>query len=267
VDGEGGQRRPIQGVVALLISVGGSLVARALARELAVARLQSDFVAAVSHEFRSPLTAMKHLVEMLDQGAVQNDERRREYYRVLGGETERLHQMVETLLNFGRMEAGKAEYRFESLEVGALVEQVAAAFGDGVNVRERLTMSVAGPPVRVSADREALSRALWNLLDNAVKYSPPAAPLEVAVDAGAGAVSIRVRDHGPGIPAEERKQIFGKFFRGAMAKTTGVKGTGLGLATVQHIVRAHRGKVVVDSTPGEGSTFTIVLPALKEETS
>jgi signal transduction histidine kinase len=247
-------------VVGLLISVGGFLVARALARELAVARLQSDFVAAVSHEFRSPLTAMKHLVEMLDQGAVPSEDRRRQYYHVLSGETDRLHQMVENLLNFGRMEAGKAEYRFEHLDIRALVEQVVSAFADGANVRERLTMSVVGPPVRVNADGEALSRALWNLLDNAAKYSPDTAPLQVALEASAETVSISVRDRGPGIPPTERKQIFAKFYRGAEAKTSGVKGTGLGLATVQHIVRAHRGRVVVDSTPGEGSTFTIELP-------
>jgi hypothetical protein len=102
-------------VVGLLIVVGGFLVARALARELAVARLQRDFVAAVSHEFRSPLTSMKHLIEMLDQGAVPSDERRQRYYQVLNSEADRLREMVENLLNVGRMEAGKAEYRFERL--------------------------------------------------------------------------------------------------------------------------------------------------------
>lgn len=252
-------------IVGVLIVVGGVLVGRALSRELAVARLQSDFVAAVSHEFRSPLTSMKHLIEMLDQGAVQSEDRRRQYYRVLNGEAGRLHQMVENLLNFGRMEAGKAEYRFERLEARELTEQVAAEFGGQLVSRARLVIVVQGEPVYVRADREPLSRALHNLLDNAAKYSPPSAPIRLTVAANATMVSIRVQDEGPGIPADERKMIFTKFYRGAEAKTSGAKGTGLGLATVQHIVGAHHGEILVESTPGHGSTFTIVLPVAKEQ--
>jgi signal transduction histidine kinase len=254
-------------VVGLLIVSGGFLVARALGRELAVARLQSDFVAAVSHEFRSPLTSMKHLIEMLDQGAVSSEERRQQYYHVLNGEADRLHQMVENLLNFGRMEAGKAEYRFERLDARALVEQVATDFGGQLISRDRLIVDVQGGPVRVNADREALSRALRNLLDNAAKYSAPTAPIRLAIDANAKTASIHVRNEGPGIPADERKMIFTKFYRGAGAKQSGVKGTGLGLATVQYIVRAHHGDVLLDSSPGQGSTFTIALPIAKEEMS
>jgi len=254
-------------VVGLLIVVGGFLVARALARELAVARLQRDFVSAVSHEFRSPLTSMKHLIEMLDQDAVPGEDRRRQYYRVLNAEADRLHKMVEDLLNFGRMEAGKAEYRFARLDVRALAGQVASDFAGQLAPPDRLEVSVAGPPSFVDADREALARAIRNLLDNAAKYSPPAAPIRLGIDEGAGTVSLSVRDEGAGIPAVEQKMIFTKFYRGADATRSGVKGTGLGLATVQHIVRAHHGDVRVDSAPGRGSVFSIVLPHAKEPMS
>lgn len=254
-------------VVGLLIVVGGFLVARALARELAVARLQRDFVSAVSHEFRSPLTSMKHLIEMLDQDAVPSEDRRRQYYRVLNAEAERLHKMVEDLLNFGRMEAGKAEYRYERLDVRALAGQVASEFAGQLVPPDRLDVSVAGPPSFVNADREALARAIRNLLDNAAKYSPPEAPIRLGVDEGPGTVSIRVCDEGAGIPADEQKMIFTKFYRGADATRSGVQGTGLGLATVQHIVRAHNGDVRIDSAPGRGSAFSIVLPHAKEPVS
>lgn len=252
-------------VVGLLIVVGGFLVAQALARELAVARLQSDFVAAVSHEFRSPLTSMKHLIEMLEQGAVTSDERRQRYYQILNGEADRLREMVETLLNFGRMEAGKAEYRFEHLDARALVRQVAADVEDQLMSRDRLMVSADGPPVCVSADREALSRALRNLVDNAAKYSPATAPIELALEADDKTLRIHVRDQGPGIPAGEQKMIFTKFYRGAGTASSGVKGTGLGLATVHYIVRAHHGDVLVESSPGQGSTFTIRLPVARDK--
>ena len=112
----------------------------------------------------------------------------------------------------------------------------------------------------VKADREALAQALWNLLDNAVKYSGDSAVVHVEVEAG-NQVAIRVLDQGFGISPSEKDRIFRKFVRGSSAKTRGVKGTGIGLAMVKHIVSAHTGKVFVESEPGKGSTFTILLPS------
>ena len=112
----------------------------------------------------------------------------------------------------------------------------------------------------VNGDREALAQALWNLLDNAVKYSADSSIIQVKVEAG-NQVAIRVRDHGVGIPQSERSRILRKFVRGSSAKACGIKGTGIGLAMVKHIVDAHGGKVLIDSEPGKGSTFTIQLPA------
>jgi signal transduction histidine kinase len=249
----------------LLFVSGGVLVTRALSRELAVARLQSDFVAAVSHEFRSPLTSMKHLVEMLAAGAVPNETRRQRYYDVLSNETDRLRRLVEDLLNFGRMEVGKAKYRFERVDIRTLVREVAAEFQSGAEAGPRLVMTIDGPAVGVIADREALTRAIRNLLDNAAKYSPETAPIELEVHGDPTAVSIHVRDQGPGIPLAEQKRIFTKFYRGAGAMAAGIHGTGLGLATVVHLVRAHHGTVRVDSAAGAGSTFTIRLPVAGEE--
>jgi signal transduction histidine kinase len=254
-------------MMGVLVLVGSYFTARAAARELAVARLQSDFVSAVSHEFRTPLTSLRHLTELLEGGIVSDEERRRQYYSALGRESARLHRLVESLLSFGRMEAGAIEYCFEAVNPSELVGDVVAEFQNEVSMEGRrveLTSDGAAPAVR--ADREALGRALWNLLDNAVKYSPACPTVWVDLAREGERVAIRVRDQGLGIPAEEQKEIFRKFVRGAAAKAASVKGTGIGLALVQHIVQAHGGEVRLESQPGRGSTFTILLPVGDQKT-
>ncbi len=259
-------RRPLVlaslAMMALLVLGGGYFVTRAVTRELAVARLQTDFVSTVSHEFRSPLTAMRHLTELLAGGIVISEARRREYYAVLAHETGRLHRLVENLLNFRRMEAGAIEYRFEPLDPTDLVRQVVAEFQQEIAADEhRIELKTNGAMPSIHADPEALGRALWNLLDNAAKYSPESPLIWVDLGCEGQRVAIQVRDRGQGIPAAERKTIFDKFVRGATAKASGVEGAGIGLSMVHHIVRAHGGDVQLESEPGRGSTFTILLPA------
>ena len=248
-------------MMGIIVLMGAYFTARGVARELAVSRLQSDFISAVSHEFRTPLTSMLHLTDSLDRGIVSDESRLRQYYAALAHETMRLHRLVDSLLNFGRMEAGAFEYRFEPVDLAVLVEDVVGEFrkesaSSGHRIEIRADRSL--PPLQV--DREALSRALWNLLDNAVKYSPGRPAIWVDLARERKYVALRVRDQGPGIPAEEKKRIFKKFIRGAAARASNVKGTGIGLATVRHTVRAHGGEVRVESPPGEGTTFTILLP-------
>ena len=259
-------RRPLLltslAMMALLVLGGGYFVTRAVTRELAVARLQTDFVSAVSHEFRSPLTAMRHLTELLAGGIVTSEERRRQYYAVLARETERLHRLVENLLNFRRMEAGAFEYRFEPLDPADLVREVVAEFQQEITTNEhRIELQANGAMPAIRADREALGRALWNLLDNAAKYSPESPLIRVDLACEDQRVAIQVRDRGQGIPVTEQKTIFDKFVRGATSKASSVEGAGIGLSMVHHIVRAHGGDVRLDSEPGRGSTFTILLPA------
>jgi signal transduction histidine kinase len=249
-------------MMGVLVLVGGYFTARAVTRELAVARLQSDFVSAVSHEFRTPLTSMRHLTELLEGGIVSEEDRRRQYYAALSHETMRLHRLVESLLNFGRMEAGALEYRFESVNPAELVGDVVTEFQKEISAGgHRIELSADSAVPRVRADREALARALWNLLDNAVKYSPGRPAVSVDLARAGDSVAIRVRDQGPGISANEQRVIFKKFVRGAAAQASNVKGTGIGLAIVQHIVQAHGGEICVESQLGNGSTFAILLPA------
>ncbi len=249
-------------LVAILVSAAAWLIARTFAREMAVAQLQSDFVAAVSHEFRTPLTSLRQLSEAFSGDRALDDGRRRRYYEALERATHRLDKLVSGLLDFGRMEAGAKVYRMEAVDPFGLVSSLVEEFQRDVEsrgYRVELHRDEEIPPV--AGDPEALGRAVWNLLDNAVKYSPDSKTVWVEVTRQDGRVAIRVRDRGLGIPPAEQKEILRKFVRGSAAGRAGVKGTGIGLTMAQHIVRAHHGRLLVESAPGEGSTFTIVIPA------
>ena len=225
-----------------------------------VARLQSDFVAAVSHEFRSPLSSLRQISEMLTEDRLPSEKARRESYSVLARESERLQHLVEGLLEFGRFDAGRAVYHFESLELRGFLHALVADFQERVAaLGYRVELNLPDADVHVHADREALSRAVWNLLDNAVKYSPDSRTVWVDVEAKEHRVSIAVRDSGFGIPVNEQREIFEKFVRGSESKARRIKGTGIGLAMVRHIIHAHGGEILLTSEPGKGSRFTMVL--------
>jgi signal transduction histidine kinase len=252
------------GVMILFLVAGTYFIARAIRREMEVSRMQSDFVSAVSHEFRSPLTSIRQLSEILELGRVPSDERRQVYYTTLVRETQRLQRLVEALLNFGRMEAGARAYRFEEIETASLVHRVAGEFDAQLASGRRIELHGPEATCAINADPDALSVVLRNLIDNALKYSPEHPAIWVQWGAERAQVAIQVRDAGLGITAAERRAIFRKFVRGTAAATANVKGSGVGLAMVKHIIAAHHGEIRVDSTPGVGSTFTVVLPALEQ---
>jgi two-component system, OmpR family, phosphate regulon sensor histidine kinase PhoR len=204
---------------------------------------------------------MRQLSEILAFGRVPSEERRQVYYETLVRETGRLQRLVEALLNFGRMEAGARLYRFEELDAAALVETVVSEFEPHMAGQGR-HIEMKGMPAqcRIEADPEAISVALRNLVDNAIKYSPAQPTVWVEWDVKDEFVAIRVRDRGPGIAESEKKAIFRKFVRGSAAAAANVKGSGVGLAMVRDIVIAHRGQITVASAPGLGSTFTMLLP-------
>jgi len=248
-------------IMVMFLIAGAYFIARAIRGDLAVARMQSDFVSAVSHEFRSPLTSIRQLSEILALGRVPNDDRRRVYYETLVRETTRLQRLVEALLNFGRMEAGVRRYRFEPLDAAALVSRVAAEFEPQIApFGRRIKVGGCAGECTIDADPEAISVALRNLVDNALKYAPECPTVEVQWGVKDSQVAISVRDRGPGIPDAEKRAIFRKFVRGSAAEKANVKGSGVGLAMVRHIVAAHGGDVTVASEPGAGSIFTILLP-------
>jgi len=239
---------------------GAYIVVRALRKEFALARMQEDFVAAVSHEFRTPLTTLSQITESLEDGRVANEEKRLSYYRSLSRATRRLHRLVEDLLDFRRMQSGALLYQRARVNVREFTGQVVADFQREAGERGFQVSAVSGPDVDVLADREALSRALWNLLDNAVKYSGDARSVELDARCRGRVVEWSVRDHGVGIPERERPLVFQKFYRGDQARRAGIRGTGIGLAMVDQIVTAHGGRVSLASEVGAGSVFTISIP-------
>ena len=250
-------------ILAFLIPSTGYLVVRAVNRELSLARQQAAFVSAVSHEFRSPLTSLIHLTSLLRSDFQPSAERRRQYYDTLAGETERLRRFVDTLLDFGRIQAGAARYQLTAVDpasiVGAVIEEFRRHAACGTHP-VMLSADASLPPVAM--DVEAFGRALWNLLENAAKYSPDHQPIAVRVERIDRRVAVRVTDRGAGIPPSEQPHIYEQFFRGRSASESAVKGTGVGLAVVEHIVQGHHGEIQLESTVGAGSTFTVLLPTI-----
>ncbi|HUB08258.1 MAG TPA: HAMP domain-containing sensor histidine kinase [Myxococcales bacterium] len=234
-----------------------------LRRGATLSRLQTDFVNKVSHDLRTPLTSIRMFVDTLQMGRIQEPERVQECLDVLAAETARLSAMIDRLLGWARMEAGKRTYQTEPERVSVIVDNALAAFqaqrlqGPAVDLRREVPEGLPD----VDVDLAAMSEALLNLLHNAYKYTGQDKRIEVRARAVPGAVEIDVTDNGPGIAPREQKRIFEKFYRGQEA-ASGVEGSGLGLAIVERIVQAHRGSVSVHSDVGKGTTFRVKLPAL-----
>jgi two-component system phosphate regulon sensor histidine kinase PhoR len=251
-------------LLAGMVLTANYLIIRAVKHERAVARLQTDFVATVSHEFRTPLTALRQFTDMLreheGQAPEQGKDRRMVCYDAQSRATNRLTRLVESLLDFGRMEAGIRRYTFERRDCTEFVRQVVQDFRDPAGAAGFRVEFSGNGSASIEADGESLFRAIWNLLDNAVKYSPGRDSIAVGLHRHGGNVRIAIRDYGIGVPAHEHSAIFSKFQRGEQVRIRGIKGTGIGLTMVDEIVRAHHGRIEVKSEPGKGSTFTIILP-------
>ncbi len=252
------------GIAVAVLLTSSYFVFRSASREIQVARLQSDFVAAVSHEFRSPLTSIRHLTELLSTDRVPDEASRRKFYGVLASESARLQRLVEQLLDFRRLGSRTFEFKREPIAPARWLRGVAADFRNQITAQGRdleLTINGIGGEGRVLiGDHEALSRAVHNLLENAVNYSPDCTTVWLDMTDDGNELQIRVRDRGVGVDKHDMERIFEKFVRGGAADELGTRGTGLGLAMVRQIVEGHGGAVELASEPGRGSTFTIRLP-------
>jgi signal transduction histidine kinase len=196
---------------------------------------------------------------------VPSEEKAHQYYRVINKESHRLTQLINNILDFSRIEAGRKEYRFAPTDVARVVREVIESYRFQIEQQGfALQVEVDEDLPHVPADEEALGQALINLVNNAIKYSRESKTIHIGVRReGSKAVLVSVTDTGIGIPRGEQKKIFEKFFRGEDSLVHETKGSGLGLALVRHIMEAHGGQVEVESTPGKGSTFTLVLPVGK----
>jgi signal transduction histidine kinase len=248
----------------IMLGAGLILVYSNVRRELHLSRLKSDFVANVSHELKTPLALIRLFAETLELGRVPSEEKARQYYRVINKESQRLTQLINNILDFSRIDAGRKEYRFGPTDVGRIVNEVLEAYRFQIEQQGfTLEVHVADDLPEVFADKEALGQALLNLVNNAIKYSRDDKYLRLDVRREGDKILLSVTDRGIGVAKGEQKKIFEKFYRAENSLVHETKGSGLGLALVQHIMQAHGGSVEVESAPGKGSTFTLVLPIKK----
>jgi len=252
--------------VDLLMLGGLYLIYTNVKREVHLARLKSDFVANVSHELKTPLALIRLFAETLELGRVASPVRAQEYYRVINKESQRLTQLINNILDFSRIEAGKKQYRFAPVDVGRIVDEVLEAYRYPIEQLGFKLEAVVGEDLpEVQGDQEALSQALLNLLNNAIKYSRDDKYVKVEAKREGDKVLLSVTDHGIGVAKADQRKIFEKFYRAEDSLVHETKGSGLGLALVSHIMDAHGGTVDLHSSPGKGSTFTLVLPVQRGE--
>jgi signal transduction histidine kinase len=250
-----------------IIILGVLLIFRDISREEELSRMKSEFISNVSHEIKTPIATVRTLAENLNEGWVTDENKRRDYFRLIARESERLSHLVENILDFSRMDAQRKTYRMELVPAGDVISKTVNRFrllidGQGVTLEEQIPLDL--PEIKV--DAEAIEQALLNLLDNAVKYSGEKKYVEVSAGIQGQNVLIKVTDHGYGIDKGDLKKIFEKFYRVESRDGKKVAGSGIGLTLVKEIVEAHGGRVEVESEVGKGSLFTLIIP-VKEETA
>ncbi len=245
----------------LVIVVGVAFVLYAVEKERRLSQQKSEFVANVSHELKTPLASIRMFAELLMTGRVPSEERRQQYLQIMHQESERLTALIENVLDFARVERGKATFQFVEGDLGEVVQRAVEVYRYRAE-REGVEVTVELPPELpvVSLDARAMELAISNLLDNALKYARDGKRIVVRVVPVAGALEVHVVDFGPGIPRDERRRIFDRFVRGRSESTSQIRGTGIGLSLVKDIAEAHAGYARVRSSDGPGATFVLGVP-------
>jgi signal transduction histidine kinase len=248
-------------VVGLVAVVGISLAARGMTREVRLAEMKSEFVASVSHDLKTPLAKIQLFADTLESGRAKTREKEEHYHRVISNQSRKLAHLISELLDFSKIEAGARYYPLEELDLRGIVQASLELFDHELS-RNRFTLEVLLPDheVPVLGNPEGLQQLFGNLISNALKYSATGRFLRVMVSVEGESAIVAFTDHGIGIPRREQRKIFRKFYRGSGALAMAATGSGIGLAIVDHVARAHGGKVTVSSSPAHGSTFTVTMP-------
>lgn len=250
------------GLSGLVVIAGSIVILVAGARERKLSNLKSDFVANVSHELKTPLSLVRMFGELLQSGRVASEEKRAEYVNIIVNESERLSALIENVLDFAKVERGKAAYQFNEGSVPEVVYRaVEASRARAETAGVAVEFDPASDVPAIAIDERALEIATINLIDNAVKYAPEGKVVTVSTRFKDGTAEIRVRDRGNGIADEEKKRIFERFVRGRNTTKQRVRGSGIGLALVKHIAEAHSGKAWVEDALGGGACFVLTISA------
>lgn len=237
-------------------------VYRAIRQQIKLAQLKSEFVSNVSHEIRTPLAVINMYSETLEMGRVKDEAKKREYYKIIHTETNRLSGIVNKILNFSKIESGKRSYKFVETNINELLSHIIETYQHhfkNKNMECRFFPAADLPSIML--DPEAVTDAVINLIDNAIKYSGERKEIEISSGRTSSLVFVKVKDYGLGIDEKYHKMVFDKFYRvtsGNLAHKA--KGTGIGLSIVKHIAAAHGGSVSLESSLGRGSTFRLDFP-------
>jgi two-component system phosphate regulon sensor histidine kinase PhoR len=243
----------------------GFLMMRSWRRATELANLRSEFVSMVTHDLKTPLTSIRMFTETLRMGRLKDPVRVGEYYGFIANEVERLERLIDNILEFARIEAGRKAYARGVLDLNALVGDVLHGFRPSAEANGFSVEAALEPMESILGDEEALQRALWNLLSNALKFSGEEKWVGVRLRTEGGTAVIEVADRGVGIPPGDLPRVFEKFYRSSTEGGGSRSGTGLGLALVRHTARGHNGDVFVSSDPGKGTTFRLCLPFPESE--
>ncbi|MEZ4404149.1 MAG: HAMP domain-containing sensor histidine kinase [Kofleriaceae bacterium] len=249
------------GLALAVITSGLALLLLAMRRERRANDLKSEFISNVSHELKTPLSIISMFGEMLASGRVRGPAQATEYAEVIWRESVRLARLIDNVLDFAKIERGVDVYEFADGDVADIVGR-AVELSTHRLAQAQMTITLDAEPdlPEVRVDHNALTLAVLNLIDNAIKYAADGQRIEVTVGRRGDAIVVAVRDHGPGVEADEQARIFDRFYRARAVRLKPVRGSGIGLALVAHIANAHGGDVEVASTPGAGATFTVAIP-------
>ena len=238
------------------------LVYRNFLRERKLAEFRRDFISNITHELKTPISTVRVALEALTNfNAVDDHDKREEYLAISRGELDRLSLLVDKVLQLSQFDQHQVRFHFETTDLNQVIEQTLATMK--VQFRQKhadVRFNSRGENFNVLADRLHMTGLVYNLLDNALKYSPEAPVVDVSLVQQNGSVKLEVEDHGVGIAREHLDSLFDKFFRVPKGDEHNVKGHGLGLSYVANVVEAHRGTIEVDSQPGRGTRFTVTLP-------
>lgn len=250
----------IGGAVTVVLA-GIVFLALAIRRERHANELKSEFISNVSHELKTPLSIISMFGEMLANGRTKGPEQSTEYAEIIWRESVRLGRLIDNVLDFAKIERGKGVYEFTETDVGEIVERAVDLVGRRLTTAEMsINVEIEPELPLVKLDGNAFTLAVMNLVDNAIKYASEGKRIELDLRRDGERIVLTVRDFGPGIDPEEQEQIFERFYRARAVRLKPIRGSGIGLALVRHIARAHHGDVSVTSVPGKGSTFQLWLP-------